>query len=118
MTELFNKLLDVFKNLWLKVKDYLIALAKNLWEDYLKDKLQDDIQNLLVRGVELAKSYYGTEAYEKKKEAVLTYVFDNINLPTWLKPFKWLVKIILTNVVENKIEELLDSAENLIDKQA
>lgn len=112
-----TKVLEILKVLLVKVKAYIIALAANLWEDYLKDKLHDDIHNLLIRGVNLAKAYYASDAYETKKEAVFNFIFDNIKLPAWLKPFKWLVKQILTNSIEAKIEELLEKADNIIDKE-
>ena len=107
---------ETLKLAWLKVKAWLLALAANMWEDYLKDKLKEQIDTLLIRGVNLANAYYGTKEYKKKKDSVMDFIFKNIQLPIALKPFKGLIKSILSNTIEKKIEKALGIANDFVDR--
>lgn len=91
-----------------KVKAWLLAFAANMWEDCLKDYLKNQIDQLIKRGTELVIEYHDSEDYKAKKEAILNFVFDRIQLPVILKPFKGLIKSILSNSVEKQIEKALD----------
>lgn len=102
--------------LWVNVKAWLLAMAANLWEDYLKDTLKAQIDALIVRGVNLAHAYHGSEDYKKKKEAVFDFIFKNIKLPIVLKPFKGLIKAILSNSIEKQIDKAFNAADNLVNK--
>ena len=107
---------EALKVAWVEVKAWLLALAANLWEDYLKDKLKEQIDALIVRGVNLAHTYHKSEDYNKKKEAVFDFIFKNIQLPIVLKPFKGLIKAILSSNIEKQIDKMLGLADGLVDK--
>lgn len=105
----------VFQNLLINVKAWLWALAANLWEDYLKEKLQSQINLLISRGIALIKTYHNSAEYTKKKEAVLDFIFNNIKLPTLLKPFKGAIRVILSSFIEDQIEKALDKLDDLVE---
>ena len=81
----------------IKIKAWLLAVASNLWEDYLKDTLKEQIDSSISRGVDLIESYHDSEDYEKNKDRIIDFVFKNVELPIILKPFKGLIKAILSN---------------------
>lgn len=108
----------VLKATFNAVKNYLIDLARNLWEDYLKEELKTQITTLVARGANLAHAYHGSEDYEKKKEIVVNFIFKNIKLPKWLVPLKGLVKLILSNFIETQIDKAFGVIDNYLDKNA
>ena len=99
---------EYFKTLLIKVRAWLLALASNLWEYYLKDTLKAQIDELVHKGINKVNAYYKSEEYDKKKEEILTFIFDNIKLPFMLKPFKGLIRSILVNSIEKQIEKALE----------
>ena len=107
---------EALKVAWVEIKAWLLALAANLWEDYLKDKLREQINSLIVRGVNLAHTYHESEDYKKKKEGVFDFIFKNIQLPIVLKPFKGLIKAILSNNIEKQIDKAFGVADNIVKK--
>lgn len=104
---------EALKLVWIKIKAWLLALATNLWEDYLKEKLQEQIRELVSRGITYVNAYYGSDDYNKKKEEILNFIFKNIQLPFVLKPFKGLIKVILSNSIEKQIEKGLNLLNNI-----
>lgn len=106
----------LLKTCIIEVKAWLLAVASNLWEDYLKDELRDQIHSLIVRGVNLAQAYHNTEDYQMKKDSVLNFVFKNIQLPVILKPFKGLIRSILSNNIEKQIDKAFTAINNAIEK--
>lgn len=107
---------EALKIAWVETKAWLLALAANLWEDYLKDKLREQINFLIVRGVNLARAYHESDDYQKKKEAVLDFIFKNIKLPIILKPFKGLIKAILSSNIEKQIDKAFGIADEFVEK--
>lgn len=107
---------EVLKIAWIETKAWLLALASNLWEDYLKDKLREQINFLIVRGVTLARAYHDSDDYQKKKEAVLDFIFKNIKLPVIFKPFKGLIKAILSSNIEKQIDKAFGIADEFVEK--
>lgn len=107
---------EVLKIAWIETKAWLLALVANLWEDYLKDKLREQINFLIVRGVTLARAYHDSDDYQKKKEAVLDFIFKNIKLPIILKPFKGLIKAILSSNIEKQIDKAFGIADEFVEK--
>lgn len=107
---------ETLKIILIKVKAWLLALASNLWEDYLKDKLKEQIDTLIKRGVDLAHTYHESEDYKKKKDAVFDFIFKNIQLPIILKPFKGLIKLILSNNIEKQIDKAFGIADEFVEK--
>ena len=107
---------EALKIAWVKTKAWLLALAANLWEDYLKDKLREQINFLIVRGVNLVRTYHDSDDYQKKKEAVFDFIFKNIKLPVILKPFKGLIKAILSSSTEKQIDKAFGIADEFVEK--
>ena len=107
---------EALKIAWVKTKAWLLALAANLWEDYLKDKLREQINFLIVRGVNLVRTYHDSDDYQKKKEAVLDFIFKNIKLPVIFKPFKGLIKAILSSNIEKQIDKAFGIADEFVEK--
>ena len=107
---------EALKIAWVKTKAWLLALAANLWEDYLKDKLREQINFLIVRGVNLVRTYHDSDDYQKKKEAVLDFIFKNIKLPVILKPFKGLIKAILSSNIEKQIDKAFGIVDEFVEK--
>ena len=107
---------EALKLAWIETKAWLLALAANLWEDYLKDTLNDQIKTLITRGVNLVKAYHDSEDYQKKKEAVFDFIFKNIKLPVILKPFKSIVKAILSDTIEKQIDKAFDIVDSFVEK--
>ena len=107
---------EALKIAWVKTKAWLLALAANLWEDYLKDKLREQINFLIVRGVNLVRTYHDSDDYQKKKEAILDFIFKNIKLPVILKPFKGLIKAILSSSIEKQIDKAFGIADEFVEK--
>lgn len=104
---------ETLKLLWIKIKAWLLALAANLWEDYLKDALKAQLDDLIHRGINYVNAYYKSEDYEKKKEEIVNFIFKNIQLPLILKPFKGLVKAILITSIEKQIEKGIEALNSL-----
>lgn len=111
-----GKLLDLWKDYLVNVKAWALALASNLWEDYLKDKLQEQIHLLIERGVALVQEYHVSEDYVQKREMVLDYIFKNVELPFFLKPFKGLIRAILTSNIEKQVDKIMNKLNELTEK--
>ena len=107
---------EALKIAWVKTKAWLLTLAANLWEDYLKDKLREQINFLIARGVNLVRTYHDSDDYQKKKEAVFDFIFKNIKLPIILKPFKGLIKAILSSSIEKQIDKAFGIADEFVEK--
>ena len=107
---------ESLKIAWVETKAWLLALVANLQEDYLKDKLREQINFLIVRSVNLAHTYHDSDDYQKKKEAVFDFIFKNIKLPVILKPFKGLIKAILSSSIEKQIDKAFGIADEFVEK--
>ena len=104
---------ETLKVILVKVKAWFLALAANLWEDYLKDILRSQIEELASQGITYISAYHESEAYEKKKEEIFNFVFKNIKLPIILRPFKGIIKAILSNYVEKQIEKGINALNSI-----
>lgn len=102
-----------WKILWTQIKAWFLALAANMWEDYLKDEIKEQLDMLIARGVNLIKAYHDSEDYKKKKEILLDFIFKNIKLPVFFKPFKNMAKTILSNFIEEQVEKALQALDNI-----
>lgn len=111
-----DKLFKFAQNYLTNVKAWLLALASNLWEDYLKDKLHEQIHSLVERGVALVQEYHVSEEYVQKREMVLDYIFKTIELPFFLKPFKGLIRAILTSNIEKQVDKIMNKLDELTEK--
>ena len=102
-----------WKVLWTQIKAWFLALAANMWEDYLKDEVRNQIDMLITRGTNLINAYHNSEDYKKKKEILLDFIFKNIKLPLFFKPFKNIARSILSNFIEEQVERALKALEEL-----
>lgn len=102
------------KEIWKKVVTWLVDFAKVLWADYLKENLLGDIKELAQKAVEKAECFIESDEYDKKKEAILTEVFDKINLPIWLRLFKGAIKSILADELDKIIEGLIGKLKDVV----
>ena len=94
-----------------KVGTYLLQFCKVMWEDCLKEYLEGQIKTLITNGISLFKAKRETEEYQEKRDDVITYVLDKIQLPTILKPFKWLIKKIIKDTVAKGVDEAIEKLE-------
>ncbi len=102
------------KEIWKKVVTWLVDFAKVLWADYLKENLLGDIKELAQKAVERAECFIESDEYDKKKEAILTEVFDKIKLPIWLRLFKGAIKSILADELDKIIEGLIGKLKDVV----
>lgn len=102
------------KEIWKKVVTWLVDFAKVLWADYLKENLLGDIKELAQKAVERAECFIESDEYDKKKEAILTEVFDKIELPIWLRLFKGAIKSILADELDKIIEGLIGKLKDVV----
>lgn len=93
---------------------WLLDFAKKTWEECLKDYLHKQIESLVHQAVTDLNNLHETEKYEEVKAKILEDVFAKIQLPLALKPFRWLIKKILFNAVEEKITQALNKLNTLI----
>ena len=93
---------------------WALDLAKKAWEECLKDYLHKQIEFTIHQVVTDLNLIHDSEAYEVKKKEILDSVFAKVELPFALKPFRWLIKKILYNAVEEKIKQALDKLNTLI----
>lgn len=94
--------------------DWLLDFAKKAWEDCLKDYLHDQIQALAKQAATDLQALHDSKEYEDKKKEILDNLFGKIELPLLLKPFKWLIKKILYNEVEERVQSVLNKLNGLV----
>lgn len=92
---------------------WLLNLAKGAWEDCLKNYLHEQIQALIKEAVKDLTAIHDSEAYVAKKKEILDKIFNKVKLPLLLKPFRWLIKNILYDKVEEKVQEALNKLNTL-----
>lgn len=92
---------------WAKVTGWLLAFASNLWEDYLKEKLQLELSDIIEKAVEVLKDVRASEEYIEKRDAIYDALFDKITLPAPLSWFKGVIKSILKSYVSGKVDKIL-----------
>lgn len=92
-------LLPVIKDALVKTKDYFI---ETLW-----DSLKDEFEAMAKSAVDYVEYFYNSPSYKEKEEAAINTLFQNVDFPLILKPFKPLLKKILRNKVRKLIEKYL-----------
>lgn len=93
---------------WIKISGWLLAQIAIMWEEYLKQKLKEDVEGIVHVIAEQVKEYRETPEYIEKKDAVYDKIFEGLKLPLLLKPFKGIIKIILKDNIDKKVNELLE----------
>lgn len=92
---------------------WLLDLCKKAWEECLKDYLHNQIQELIKEAVLRLNAIHDSELYDAKKKEILDNIFNKVELPLVLKPFRWLIKKILYDKVEEKVTEALNKLNTL-----
>lgn len=103
-----DKLKEFLTIAWAKITGWLLAFASNLWEDYLKEKLHDELQGLITDVVEHIKLFRKTEEYEQKRNEAYDKLFNLIKLPVPLSWFSGAIKNILKSTISKKVDELIE----------
>lgn len=106
-----------FKNWCLQIAQvvgfWLLDQLKKMWENCLKEYLHNQIQEHVHAAVEAINQIHESEAYEAKKKEIIDGIFGKVKLPVILKPFGWLIKKILYNFVEEKVQAALEKLNTL-----
>ena len=89
----------IIKEALLKTKDYFIGI---LW-----DSVKDEFTSTAKSTVEFVERFFNSTDYKEKEKTVIDTLFQNVNLPLPLKPFKPLLKKILKNKVRKLIGKYL-----------
>lgn len=87
---------------------WLLGYAKKFWEEKLKELLREQIKLLAAAAIEEIEKLHDSVEYELKRDEIFNKIFDGLKLPVLLKPFRWLIKMILKDAVEKKIQDTLD----------
>lgn len=98
MEKILNNLKDKIKE---GFKLALRAFADTLW-GFIKEEVENTVQELSV----LLEGFLASSEGKKKKKEVVNIILEKINLPLPLKPFKWLIR----KVLSDKIEEVVFNA--------
>lgn len=103
-----------FGKMWKSFTRWAWDIARNLWEDYLKDELMDQIKHLAKTAIEAADVYTDSPKFEENKKVVIDFIFDHITLPKWLVIFKGMIRNILSKSIDKEVDKLLKKANGLI----
>lgn len=109
-----NKIKDILIWCWSRLSGWVLAQIALMWEEYLKDKLKSELDNIIHSIVEKVKEYRGSLEYIKKRDEAYDKVFEAINLPVIFKPFKGIVKTILKDSITKKVDDLLTQLDKII----
>lgn len=105
---------EVFKKFGKVVGMWLLGYAKKFWEEKLKEFLKEQIHELAKSALAEVEQLHDSVEYELKRQEIFDKIFDGIKLPLILKPFRWLIKRILQDAVEKKIQGALDKLKEAI----
>ena len=92
-------LLPILKDTLNKTKNYFIDL---LWAS-----VKDEFARAAKSAIEFVERFLDSPNYKEKEEAVIDVLFQNVDLPLVLKPFKPLLKKIFRNKVRRLVEKNL-----------
>lgn len=80
--------------------------TKNYFLNSLIETIKEDVKLFLPNAVIKIEEFLSSETYEIKEKALIEYLYNKINLPIILKPFKFLLK----NFIKEKIKELVSAS--------
>lgn len=92
-------LFPIIKEAFEKTKEYFINI---LW-DSVKEEFTANVKSI-AKSIE---NFFSSATYKEKEKVVIDTLFQNVNLPLPLKPFKPLLKKLLRNKVRKLIEKYL-----------
>lgn len=93
---------DILKDLKVKFFEGL-KVAGKVFVDTLWDFLKEDVILSARKSLKLIETYLNSDEGITKKKDVVDLIMKKIKLPLPLKPFKFIVR----NMVENKIDDLI-----------
>ena len=91
------------------VKIAFHAFIETLWE-CLKDEVMDSAR----KSLELIKTIWTSTEVKEKKNAIIEVIMLRIKLPLIAKPFKGVIKRIISNKVDDIVEALLGKGFELL----
>lgn len=104
---------EIFENLKVKflegIKKAGEAFIKILW-GYIKEEVIVSARQSLELLSELVKS----DAGQQKKEFIVDIIMQKIELPILLRPFKGLLKKILSNKIEQAVETIINKGHEFV----
>lgn len=106
------------KQLWAYIFSYFVhylypSIKESLIKtyEYFIDCLWDSLKGKFTENIEVAVEYiekfFNSPAYEEKEKEVMDVLFQNVDLPFVLKPFKPLLKKLLSNKIRALIGKYL-----------
>jgi hypothetical protein len=105
--------MEKVKQVLLIIGNWLLGIAKACWEEYLKEKLHEQLTELIRQAVNLANIFYASKSYEEKRDFAINFVMDKVKLPLALRPFKWLITKILRDSIDKEVSKLFDKLKNI-----
>ena len=76
-------------------------------------KVKEEIKEFAAEAIEKLKIKIENYDYSEKLETAIDLVMTKIKLPLWLKPFKRVIRKVITETIEGLIEELKDKIEDI-----
>lgn len=76
-------------------------------------KVKEEIKEFAAEAIEKLKIKIENYDYSEKLETAIDLVMTKIKLPLWLKPFKRVIRNVITETIEGLIEELKDKIEDI-----
>ena len=95
-----------------KIIEQIKKIAESLIKKFAP-KVKEEAKEFAAEALEKLKDKVENFDYSDELEAVIDFVMDRIKLPLWLKPFKGVVRNVITETVEALIEELKDRIEEI-----
>ena len=96
-----------------QIKEALIRHKDAFLED-LWNSIKDDIHEHAEQAVEHVKKYVESTDYEVREKAALDAIFQKVNLPLVLKPFKSLIRHIFKQKIRAFIADSLRKLDTIV----
>lgn len=96
-----------------QIKEALIRHKDAFLED-LWNSIKDDIHEHAEQAVEYVKKYVESTDYEVREKAALDAIFQKVNLPLVLKPFKPLIRHIFKQKIRAFIADSLRKLDTIV----
>ena len=108
------KILECTKKVLKIVGLWLLGKLKDLWLENLKDSLKEQLEQLAKDAIDEISKLRDSVEYELKREEIYKAIFDKINLPFFLKPFRGILRNMLKEEVEKRVTGALEALKKSI----
>ena len=109
---------ELLKQMWYYISAYFthyllpilmdtLNQTKNYFIELLWASVKDEFTRATKSAVKFIERFFDSPSYKEKEEAVIDVLFQNVDLPLVLKPFKPLLKKIFRNKVRRLVEKNL-----------